>query len=342
MSYLDEGAREVIRPIKRMVEDEFLSRPGVIGVDIGEKVTGGRPTGRAAIVVYVCAKGPLQPQQIPPEVGGVPTDVVAESIVLHRARITRTSDEQPVEAQRHPVLRGGISIGPARSFRVVPPEVEKAGEYVIAGTLGAFVVTRDEPGKVLGLTTFHVGCVDDSWAVGDEFVHPSRVDGGIPGPDQVAVLDRAALAGSVSAAGLRMGNRPFRAEVLDIGALTGTAPAEIGSTVRKTGRTTGLTHGMVTSTDATVRLDFGDGLGVRTLRDQIRVRSSERFGDHGDSGAVLVDADNRVVGLYLAGSGSKGSFSAGFANPIEPVLRQLDVELLTPGVPESRRPEREA
>jgi len=335
MSYLDESALAVIRPIKRMVEDEFLTRPGVIGVDIGEKYTGGRPTGRAAIVVYVCAKGPQHAQQIPAEVGGVPTDVVAESIVLHRARVSPT--EQHLVAERHPVLRGGISIGPARSIRVVPPEVPVAGEYVIAGTLGAFAVTRDEARKVLGLTTFHVGCVDDSWSVGDEFVHPSRVDGGLVGADLVAVLDRAALAGSVSAAGLRMGNRPFRAEVLDIGALTGTAPAKIGSTVRKRGRTTGLTHGMVTSSDATLRLDFGDGLGVRTLRDQIRVRSSERFGDHGDSGAVLVDADNRVVGLYVAGSGSTG-----FANPVEPVLRQLDVELLIPGVPESRKPEREA
>ena len=332
MSYLDENAREVIRPIKRMVEDEFLSRPGVIGVDIGEKYTGGRPTGQTAIVVYVCAKGPLHPQQIPVEVGGVPTDVVAESIVLHRARITRTSDEEPVAAERHPVLRGGISVGPARSFRVVPPEVPKAGEYVIAGTLGAFAITRDEPRKVLGLTTFHVGCVDDSWSVGDAFVHPSRVDGGLVGADEVAVLDRAALAGSVSAAGLRMGARPFRAEVVDIGAITGTADAVIGSTVRKRGRTTGLTYGVIASTDATLRLDFGDGIGVRTLRDQIRVHSSERFGDHGDSGAVLVDADNRVVGLYVAGSGSTG-----FANPIEPVLRQLDVELITPGVPESRR-----
>ncbi|MDT7790381.1 MAG: hypothetical protein QOF58_8800 [Pseudonocardiales bacterium] len=334
MSYLDESALAVIRPVKRMVEDEFLTRPGVIGVDIGEKYTAGRPTGKAAIVVYVCAKGPQHPQQIPAEVDGVPTDVVAESIVLHRARITRTSDEQPVVAERHPILRGGIGIGPARSFRVVPPEVEKAGEYVIAGTLGAFAVTKDAARKVLGLTTFHVGCVDDSWAVGDEFVHPSRVDGGVPGTDEIAVLDRAALAGSVSAAGLKMGARPFRAEIVDIGAITGTAPATIGSTVRKRGRTTELTYGVIVSTDATLRLDFGDGIGVRTLRDQIRVHSSERFGDHGDSGAVLVDADNRVVGLYVAGSGSTG-----FANPIEPVLRQLDVELLTRGVPESRRPE---
>ncbi|GHH37000.1 hypothetical protein [Lentzea cavernae] len=333
MSYLDENEREVIRPVKRMVEDEFLSRPGVIGVDIGEKVTGGRPTGRAAIVVYVCAKGSHHPEQIPVEVRGVPTDVVAESIVLHRARLTRASDGQPGAVERHAVLRGGIGIGPARSFRVVPPEVERAGEYVIAGTLGAFALTRGEPGKVLGLTTFHVGCVDDSWSVGDEFLHPSRVDGGAPGADQVAVLDRAALAGAVSAAGLRMGARPFRAEVLDIGAITGSAGAVIGSSVRKRGRTTGLTYGVIESTDATVRLDFEDGIGVRTLRDQIRVHSSERFGDHGDSGAVLVDADNRVVGLYVAGSGSTG-----FANPIEPVLRQLDVELLTPGVPASRRP----
>ncbi|USX50495.1 S1 family peptidase [Lentzea sp. HUAS12] len=337
MSYLDENARAVIRPIKRMVEDEFLARPGVIGVDIGEKVTGGRPTGRAAIVVYVCAKGPEHPRQIPVEVGGVPTDVVAESIVLHRARITRASGENPVAAERHPVLRGGIGIGPARSFRVVPPEVERAGEYVIAGTLGAFAVTLDEPGKVLGLTTFHVGCVDDSWSVGDEFVHPSRVDGGVPGADEIGVLDRAALAGAVSAAGLRMGDRPLRAEVLDIGAITGSAQAVVGSSVRKRGRTTQLTYGVVESTDATVRLDFGDGIGPRTLRDQIRVHSSERFGDHGDSGAVLVDADNRVVGLYVAGSGPTG-----FANPVGPVLRQLDVELLTPGVPESRRPGRGA
>ncbi|MCG8925606.1 S1 family peptidase [Lentzea sp. CC55] len=333
MSYLDENAREAVRPVKRMVEDEFLSRPGVIGVDIGEKVTGGRPTGEAAIVVYVCAKGPEHPRQIPVEVGGVPTDVVAEPIVLHRARAVRYSDEQPVAGERHAVLRGGIGIGPARAFRIAPPDVPKACDYVIAGTLGAFAVTREEPRKVLGLTTFHVGCVDDSWAVGDEFVHPSRVDGGVPGADGVAVLDRAALAGAVSAAGLRMGDRPFRAEVLEIGAVTGSARAEIGSSVRKRGRTTGLTYGVVASTEATIRLDFGDGIGVRTLRDQIRVHSAERFGDHGDSGAVLVDADNRVVGLYVAGSGSTG-----FANPVEPVLRQLDVELLTPGVPESRRP----
>ncbi|TWP47723.1 hypothetical protein FKR81_30720 [Lentzea tibetensis] len=336
MAYLDEHERAVIRPIKRMVEDEFLSRPGVIGVDIGEKFTGGRPTGRAAIVVYVCAKGSHHPQQIPASVEGIPTDIVAESIVLHRALLS-PDEHQPVVAERHAVLRGGISIGPSRAVRVVPPDVSVPGDYVIVGTLGALVVSRTEK-LVMGLTNFHVGCVDDAWMVGDRMVHPSRVDGGVQNLDDVGELNRAALSGSVNAAAVLLDpQRPCRAEILDIGAVTGSAPAPVGTPVRKRGRTTALTHGVVVSGDATIAVDFGDGIGVRKLRDQLRIEScAGRFGDHGDSGSVLVDVENRVVGLYCAGTASG---STGFANPIDRVLDQLDVDVLTPDVPESRKPE---
>ncbi|GLZ36277.1 hypothetical protein Lesp02_84640 [Lentzea sp. NBRC 105346] len=335
MTYLDEQDRNAIRPIKRRVEDEFLSRPGVIGVDIGEKITGGRPTGRAAIVVYVCAKGPNHPLQIPASVEGIPTDVVAESIVLHRALLS-PDEQQPVVAERHAVLRGGISIGPARAVRVVPPDVSVPGDYVIVGTMGALVVSRGER-QVLGLTNFHVGCVDDAWMVGDRMVHPSRVDGGVTDLDDIGVLNRAALSGSVNAAAVLLDpDRPHRAEILDIGAVTGSAAAAVGTTVRKRGRTTALTHGVVASTDATITVDFGDGIGIRRLRNQLRVTACDgRFGDHGDSGSVLVDADNRIVGLYCAGTLSG---SMGFANPIDRVLDQLDVEVLTPDIPSTRTP----
>jgi hypothetical protein len=76
-----------------------------------------------------------------------------------------------------------------------------------------------------------------------------------------------------------------------------------------------------------VSLDFGNDLGVRTLRDQVRVQAApgHRFGDHGDSGAVLLDDTNHVVGLYCAGNPDG---SIGFANPIDQVLDQLDVNLL--------------
>ncbi|EWM15380.1 S1 family peptidase [Kutzneria sp. 744] len=121
--------------------------------------------------------------------------------------------------------------------------------------------------------------------------------------------------------------RAYRPSIVDIGAVTGTAAAVRGTVVRKRGRTTGLTTGRITSVDATVLLDYRDGLGVRVLRDQIRIEAvGGVLGDYGDSGSAVVDSDNRVVGLYVAGNPSG---TVAFAGPIGKVLDQLDVDLIT-------------
>lgn len=325
MAYLDERTVDAIRPIKRMVEDEFLSRPGVIGVDIGEKVVAGRPTGQAAIIVFVRSKRHSQRFAIPVQVAGVPTDVVEDSFVLHRAVISSDGVEG---AERHQSLVGGIGVGPCRAIRFVPPDVESAGDYLVVGTLGALVVSRAPARQLMGLTSFHVACVDDAWSVGDPMAHPSRVDGGHPLVDRIGTLSRAALSGTVDGAALLLTpGRQVLPEVVGLGPVTGSGTARVGALVRKRGRTTGVTEGVVASTDAVVSLDFGNGIGVRTLRDQIRVeaRPGGRLGDHGDSGAVLMDECNRVVGLYFAGNESG---AVGFANPIDRVLDQLDVDVL--------------
>ncbi|MFJ6670884.1 hypothetical protein ACIQMJ_07225 [Actinosynnema sp. NPDC091369] len=320
MAYPDDD-RAAVRPIKKLVEDDFLSRPGVVGVDLGEKTVGGRVTGELAIVVFVRRKGPAAQFAIPPDVLGVPTDVVEDTFWPHH---TIASPEGVSGAERHESLVGGIGIGPSRAVRLVPPDVAEVDDYVVAGTLGALVRPRCRH-VVMALTAFHVACVDDAWAVGDPMVHPSRVDGGHPVHDRVGALARAALSGQVDAAAIVLTTPRARPEVVGLGPVTGQARARVGDRVRKRGRTTAVTEGVVASTDAAITLDFGVGLGVRTLHDQIRIETP-RFADHGDSGAVLLDDANRVVGLYCGGSPDRG-----FANPIGPVLDQLDVELITPG-----------
>ncbi len=66
--------------VKRRVEDDLLRLPGVHGVSVEPKRTGGRETGRAAIVVFVTRKRSgaelPAPERIPSEIDGVPTDVV--------------------------------------------------------------------------------------------------------------------------------------------------------------------------------------------------------------------------------------------------------------------------
>ncbi|MGM1061022.1 hypothetical protein [Saccharothrix sp. Mg75] len=320
MAYPDDE-RAAVRPIKRLVEDDFLGRPGVVGVDLGEKVVRGRVTGELAIVVYVRRKGPAAQFTIPPDVLGVPTDVVQDAFSPHH---TIASSEGVNGAERHEELVGGIGIGPSRAIRFVPPDVAVVDDYVVAGTLGALVTPRRRR-MVMALTSFHVACVDDAWAVGDPMVHPSRVDGGHPVRDRVGALARAALSGRVDAAAIMLTRARARPEVLGLGPVLGAGAAVVGQRVRKRGRTTAATVGVVASTDAAITLDFGVGLGVRTLRDQIRIETP-RFADHGDSGAVLLDDANLVVGLYCGGSPDRG-----FANPVGPVLDQLDVDLLTPG-----------
>lgn len=334
MTSADELVRSGIRPVKRRVEDDLLASPGVVGVDIAEKITAGERTGQLGITVYVRNKYPvaqLRPQdRIPAEVEGVATDVVADEFVLHRALLAKDAEFPDARgAERHGVVLGGTSMGPSRSILLSPPDAPQTGEYVIVGTLGALVTDRAGYGQVMGLTTFHAACVDDAWSVGDTMVHPSRADGGSSPADVIGSLCRAALSGSVDgAAALIANDRRHKASIVDIGLVTGTGVAVPGSIVRKRGRTTGLTVGTVTSTDATLSLDYRDGLGVRVLRNQMRIAvlGGDVMGDYGDSGSAVVDADNRIVGLYFAGNVSG---SVAFANPIGRVLDELDVDVIT-------------
>lgn len=58
--------------------DRLLAIPGVTGLAIGNKITGGHDTGRRAVVVFVEKKrDDVAPEErIPSEVDGTPTDVV--------------------------------------------------------------------------------------------------------------------------------------------------------------------------------------------------------------------------------------------------------------------------
>ncbi|MGP4015159.1 hypothetical protein [Saccharopolyspora sp. 5N708] len=319
--------RAVIRPIKRAVEDQLLDLPGVTGVDIGAKHRAGQSTGQQVIVVSVVRKKPreqLVPGTcIPGDVFGIPTDVIEEQPVLQHIHCARDEPMTPRQrrGERTGVVRGGSGIAPCRAVFLAPPTVAEAGEYRRIGTLGA-VVTGTAPTVVpMGLTTFDVGCLDDAWAVGDRMLDPE-------GGRVHAELVRAALSGRVDAAAVTIAPGLETSCTVDgIGPVTGHATAYPGELVRKNGFGTGLTPGVVVSVDATVRIDHGEALGVRVLREQIRVAAAElRFCGPGDAGAAVLDPGGRIIGLHVAGS--RGG-AVGFASPIADVLAELDVELCT-------------
>ncbi|HRO95302.1 hypothetical protein [Citricoccus sp.] len=331
-----------IKPVKEAIEDDLLARPGVVGVDIGEKVSHGKKTGEPSILVFVEHKKPvkaLPPEEVvPPEVDGVKTDVQEMVIELQAARQLLVPAQQ-VDPAAYPRLVGGISMGPARSVRMEPPEVAEAGEYVFVGTLGAMVRDRAS-GAALAMTNFHVACVDDGWAAGDRMVQPGRPDGGDAATQQFGSLTRAVLSENTDGAVVTVDEgTEWDNAVIDIGDVAGSAEASIGMAVQKRGRTTQHTFGTVASGEATLSLDYGDGLGTRTLRHQVRILTdtarSPRFSEGGDSGSVVMDMDRNVVGLLFAGS-TDGSTT--FANPIAAALDELGAELPAGQEPEPSTP----
>jgi len=309
--------------LKESLEEQLLKRPGVTAVDVGFKYVGGKRTDEVAIRVMVAQKKGDVPaaERVPDHFDGVKTDVIERRYFLHDAMKNKKPENDvslQADAGNYDPVKGGISIGPCRAV----------GGYVYVGTLGA-IVKDNASGNPLLLSNFHVMCIDNGWHAGDTMAQPGRVDGGQCPANVIGTLQRAALTASVDCAVSSLSGRGYSCEIVDIGKVAGTAAATLNMPVRKRGRTTGLTYGFVDSISLSVNIDYGNGIGVKTLTNQIGIRPdtahNAAFGDHGDSGSAVVDGSVNVVGLHFAGS----SDGHGIANQIANVLAALNVSMCT-------------
>jgi formylglycine-generating enzyme required for sulfatase activity len=191
------------------------------------------------------------------------------------------------------------------------------GEAAI-GTLGYFVV--DEAGQVYLLS---LAGVLGSKLNDDAILQPGPVDGRKPAEDEVAHLSNAlTLQGPVPAAHMINLARlapdiGVETAIPEIGPVLGVRAPEVGMTVRKVGRTTGLTSGQITAIGQEIELGLGDGTGQL----QGAIRAELEF-SAGDEGALVVDDEGYAVGV-LIGSSPQATILA----PMQAVLDIFDVRL---------------
>ena len=104
---------------------------------------------------------------------------------------------------------------------------------------------------------------------------------------------------------------------MEIGVVSGSVEAAIDMNVKKSGRTTGFTEGIVHTLDATISV----GYGTKTAVFENQILTGD-MSDPGDSGSLVVDQSNRAVGLLFA-----GSTTVTVINPIAAVLSQLNITI---------------
>ncbi|AHY48357.1 Hypothetical Protein RradSPS_3074 (plasmid) [Rubrobacter radiotolerans] len=320
----DEGLLRAARPYKaellgRMfaldaaVEGPLAGRipagSNVVGVGYGVKVTAGSGVSEGPCVrVYVRAKVPARElaasETVPGEVNGLPTDVVPVGEVIARSE------------------------GPSRS--PVPCGVSVGHYRITAGTLGCLVRRRGEDGEERYiLSNNHVLADSNAGSRGDPVLQPGPADGGDPEKPIAFLSDYEPIdfsgANTVDAAiAALIDPDSVRPEIISIGRVEQPPlRAALYESVRKRGRTTLHTMGVVVDLAADINVGFDRRTAA--FEDQIAVTDvGGPFSSGGDSGSLVVDAvTRRPVGLLFA-----GGESITFVNPIDPVLDRFGAEIL--------------
>ena len=107
---------------------------------------------------------------------------------------------------------------------------------------------------------------------------------------------------------------------------------DLGRSVLKAGRTTGVTRGVVSQVEIDrLRVDMGEpgSSRVASFSDQFEVQGDDGrpFSLGGDSGSVIIDEDGWALGLLFAGGPDEAGVELTYANLLETALSKLGVRL---------------
>ncbi len=240
------------------------------------------------------------------------TAQAAESMVVQAAEVqaTSTAVAQTIRKDRVRPLRPGLSIGAVGTENI--------------GTLGYFVV--DEAGQKYLLTTVNLWGKSISLTTQVTVMQPAPLDGGQMPADKIGDSVRALPQGAtipaanrVALVGLEAGIN-LRTVIPEIGPVRGVREPEFRMRVRKLGRTTGLTEGLITAVNQQISMRVED----ESIRLTGAVRTSLAAAG-GDGGALVVDEEGYAVGVIVAVSNKTAVLA-----PLSKVLTAYGVKLLTP------------
>lgn len=318
---------------------KFGHRPYVTAIDVGPKYIEGKKTDELTVRIHVAEKkdkSVLESSEIFPEhIQGVKIDIIQGRYGTENRleRLPVSSIEASDRTRRQTVMRPGVSIGHKSST---------------AGTLGMFV--KDNKSKRIALlSNWHVLAGARTARPGDEILQPGPFDGGkLPG-DVVASLERMLLDKDGDAAiALINSSRKWSATIFGTDQkITALARPERGDVVTKSGRTTGITRGVIEGTGVYFITYSVGRVGVEgfIIVPEDRANPSDtEISEGGDSGSIWIDEKTgSAVGLHFAGETNPlpGEEHA-IACDITRVFLRLDISLLPVAAKEDEPAPRDA
>lgn len=298
---------EKLKNFVRARGTEYLKDKNITSIGVGYKLKAGKPTKELALQFTVAKKAApevlelINTTEIPKsiEVDGVivPTDVIERSY-KPAFRIVAESSGGPRKTRIDPIV----------------PGVSVANVKLSAGTIGCIVFDRAN-GTPYVLSNWHV-LHGPHGEIGDEIVQPGPHDDNRVDLNHVGTLVRSHLGQAGDCAICSIEGRSFEKNIFEIGVEVGQlGEPELDDKVIKSGRTTGVTHGIVRRLHTIAKIDYGDPIGDQEIGgfeigpDNDHA-SDDEVSKSGDSGSAWMFKNNAgkptkvMAGLHFAGEGS--------------------------------------
>lgn len=309
----------------------YFQYENVTSIGVGLKETGGEKTKELCIQFTVAQKFslealedekiPLLPESIVVEGETIKFDIVERSYRPNYEIVLEGDTYPQIRRTKQSTLRPGLSI---------------ANTKVTAGTLGLFVRDKenDEP---LILSNWHV-LHSPSGEIGDPISQPGKYDDSDFANNIIGTLRRSHLGKEGDCAVCSIHNRNLNPSVLELDVYPRRiANVNINDKVVKSGRTTGVTYGIVNRVGVFTKIDYGGNIGVREIGgfeispNPQKPAANNQISMGGDSGSAwLIDDDSNkdiVVGLHFAGETPNSPTDYAIACNIVNVFSKLNLKL---------------
>ena len=312
------------------VTDEWMKQPEVLGTSVG--VTSG---GTPALTVYIDRDATNAGQVI----RNLPQSVRGIGVDIHLTDKFRAMKGNPHNQTSHTALQTPpIQLGTSGGW-----SKDLANGYCCGGTLGSLVSIG---GVQYILSNYHVfesdivsGGNNTTAQTGDPIIQPGLIDVNCNASNAqtaATLVKKSSLPTSnvdCSVGKVVSGMVRTDGAILEIGTISNTTVgAFINQAVKKSARTTGLTHSSVSGLNATVSVTYdnecaGGTAFTKTFTSQIVIANrGSSFLNSGDSGSLMVEdvaTNPHAVGLLFAGSSTDA-----IANPIGQVLSFLGATMV--------------
>lgn len=298
---------ESLKAFVRKEASRFLKQPNVTSIGVGFKIKDGQTTEDLCIQFTVGRK------VVPEALERIEATALPKSVVIDGVEVpTDVVQRRYATGAREIHIDAKLEAAAPRKSAVDPivPGVSIGHPDISAGTAGCVVYDARSGASYL-LSNWHV-LNGPRGRIGDAIVQPGRHDDDRVDRNVAGRLARSHLGVAGDCAIATIDHRRLSAEILELGvAVNRLGEPELGDRVIKSGRTTGVTHGVVRRVHTVVRIDY-DGAGPTEIGcfeigpDPDRPAPNEEISMGGDSGSAWLALQNDapsdlMLGLHFAG-----------------------------------------